>query len=280
MRSIACLLLVAVTFAPQANAKDRTKRGKNLFGLKSSFSRWTKSDKTATSVEPSKNRSTSVKAIPASSATSPNVRLVPLGPSDAIAQTRPYDPEVTRDPLPEEPEKPETSPNQLKKISEINPFADYEPDASTRDNAPCENLCPRPDGLPCERADGTPAPECPEMTFSDDVYMGRNFGPMCYRWEASNNHYNPLYFEDVALERYGHAHHELVQPFVSVGKFGAQLFGLPYQMVLHPVREDVYPLGYYKPGEPAPRLIHQVPLNAKAAAVTAGVYTGLIFALP
>ena len=38
--------------------------------------------------------------------------------------------------------------------------------------------------------------------------------------------YNPLYFEDAPLERYGHTYHHALQPFASVAKFGKQLIGL------------------------------------------------------
>lgn len=174
----------------------------------------------------------------------------------------------------------ETSPDQLKKITDISPFANYEPDTDFGSKDSGNLLCPSPDEMSGDEPSENDLPRCPEVSFSDDQYEGRKFGRMHYHWEASNMHSNPLYFEDVSLERYGHTHRPLVQPFVSVGKFGAQLFGLPYQMTLHPARECIYPLGYYKPGECAPRLIYQVPLNAKAAAATAGFYTGAILALP
>ena len=169
------------------------------------------------------------------------------------------------------------NPGQLKKITEIEPFYDYFPDQKEGED-PCRYLCPRPEGCP-EDADGQY--ECPaEVVLSNDVYPGRHFGPTVFHWEASNLKYNPLYFEDAPLERYGHTWPEPVQPFVSVGKFGLQLVGLPYQMALDPLHKDVYPLGWYRPGECAPKKIYQIPLNGKAAAVEAGVITGLFFLVP
>lgn len=120
----------------------------------------------------------------------------------------------------------------------------------------------------------------PEIQNLPDSSTNRNFVPAHYTWAASNVYHNPLYFEDAALERYGHTHHHLVQPFVSVGKFGAQFVGLPYQMAIDPVWDEQYTLGWYRPGEPAPRLFYQVPWNWKAAATAAGTYTGLIFLFP
>ena len=71
-----------------------------------------------------------------------------------------------------------------------------------------------------------------------------------------------------------------MQPLVSLGRFSVQVVGLPYQMALDPPCKDVYALGYYRPGEPAPKLHHQVPFNARAAALAAVFYTGVGVVLP
>ncbi len=171
---------------------------------------------------------------------------------------------------------PETDPAQLAKITNISPFLTYEPDPETRRTDPLRNICLDD----CPECDERVDYMCPEVFYKESGTLDRYFGDTNFQWTATNVHHNPLYFEDVTLERYGHDHHPLVQPVISVGKFSGQLLGLPYQMVLHPVHEDVYPLGYYRPGEPTPRLLYQIPLNAEAAAVTGAVYTGLFFLLP
>lgn len=99
-----------------------------------------------------------------------------------------------------------------------------------------------------------------------------------YHWMASNLTHDPLYFEDVSLERYGHTYP--LQPFVSISKFGLQVIGLPYQMALNPVDCEQYALGYYRPGDCAPFLRYRIPFNKTAATTAAGVYTGLIFLIP
>ncbi|MBA3312710.1 MAG: hypothetical protein M3552_11840 [Planctomycetota bacterium] len=172
------------------------------------------------------------------------------------------------------------TPAELRKINDILPYFDYEPDPDVDD--PCLYLCPRPDGLPCKQyGEGEYVPACPdEVALGDGPFVPRMMPPSVFAWTASNISYNPLYFEDVQLERYGHTYGECVQPFVSLGKFSAQLIGLPYQMALDPPCKEVYPLGYYRPGEPAPKLFYQVPLNAKAAVIAAGVYTGIGVVLP
>ncbi|MFH5804961.1 hypothetical protein [Alienimonas sp. DA493] len=164
----------------------------------------------------------------------------------------------------------------LSDIRTILPFADYDPNPDPND--PCRNLCPRPAGCP-PPADGSVA-LCPEVTpLSTEPYRPRPVLPVQYRWAAPNITYNPLYFQDVNLERYGH-HHGVLQPAASVAKFSTQLIGLPYQMALDPPHDCETPLGYYRPGDCAPKLHYQIPLNAKAALVQAAAVSGVALILP
>ena len=174
-------------------------------------------------------------------------------------------------------------PHLLKKIGGIKPFFDYEPDPEIAEKEPCRNLCPRPDGKPCKivEKNGETILQCPrEFQLSHEPYAGRNFTESIYTWEASNLHYNPLYFEDPNLERYGNSRRDLVQPFVSMGRFTGQLLALPYQMSIDPVRKEVYPLGYYRPGEYTPKRTSGIPWNTKAAITQGLTATGLVFLLP
>lgn len=189
----------------------------------------------------------------------------------AVPQEKPND-----EALPE----PVTSPMQLKRISEIQPFYDYRPATSIKGEV-CWDLCPRPDGMPCKPDEGGNMPECPsEFRLSDAAYANRMYSDCLYQWRASDQWFNPLYFEDPALERYGHVHHPLVQPFASVGRFGVQLVGLPYQMTIDPVCKKMYNLGYYRPGECTPKKHYRIPWNTHAAIAEAGVWTGLAFIFP
>lgn len=103
---------------------------------------------------------------------------------------------------------------------------------------------------------------------------------MVLQWAPSNLWYHPLYFQDVGLERYGHTHKPWIQPFVSSTKFFGQAVGLPYQMVLHPPRSREFALGYYQPGEWAPKKHYQIPFNEEAAATEFLWITGLILLIP
>ncbi|MCH9652535.1 MAG: hypothetical protein K0U86_08975 [Planctomycetes bacterium] len=174
-------------------------------------------------------------------------------------------------------------PHLLKKIAGINPFFNYEPDPEIAKNEPCRNLCPRPDGKPCKivEKNGETILQCPrEFQLSHEPYAGRNFSESIYTWEASNLNYNPLYFEDPNLERYGNSRKDLVQPFVSMGRFTGQLLALPYQMSIDPLRKRIYPLGYYRPGEYTPKRTSGIPWNTKAAVTQGLAVTGLVFLLP
>lgn len=203
------------------------------------------------------------------------------------SEPAPIQPPETRiaaldDPRPNEGEVPEpvTSPAHLKKISDIQPFYDYHPETALKGEV-CWNLCPRPDGLPCQADENGNVPECPnEFKLGDETYTSRPMSDCLYQWQASNQWHHPLYFEDPSLERYGHAHHDLIQPFVSVARFGVQFAGLPYQMTIDPVCKKMYTLGYYRPGECAPKKYYRIPWNTHAAAAEAGVVTGLFFLFP
>jgi hypothetical protein len=111
-------------------------------------------------------------------------------------------------------------------------------------------------------------------------YEVREHQPTVMQWAPTNLYHHPLYFEDPALERYGHTYHPLVQPFASTGRFAVQLVGLPYQMTLQPVHAKEYTLGWYRPGDCAPKKHYQIPFNEEAALMQAAVASGLILIIP
>ena len=112
------------------------------------------------------------------------------------------------------------------------------------------------------------------------TFKPRAFAENLFAWDASDVFSYPLYFEDKALERYGHTHCCVLQPFASVRRFTGQLLLLPYQMAIKPHHEHRYALGYYRPGEWAPKLHYQIPLNARAALVQAGTIAGAYLIFP
>ena len=131
------------------------------------------------------------------------------------------------------------------------------------------------------RVNGTEGTDFPcECAFGNEQFPGRAWGPTCYTWKASGLCHKPLYFEEVALERYGHSMTPLVQDVVSGAHFFATIPALPYAMALCPPDECQYALGYYRPGDCAPYLVDPIPLNLRAASVQAGVVAAAIILIP
>ena len=224
--------------------------------------------RTTTALPQEPRRRASDSAAPPAPLNSP--RRAPIVPQRPVALELFQDPEDSPDYPGSASVKQDTG---LRPISEIEPFRDYSPDGKDA----CQILCPRPGD--CEEDGDFICP--PPYDFAPEGSTERLFPHLDYYWVASDLYHNPLYFEDPTLERYGHVHcHELLQPLDSMGRFGIRLLGLPYQMALDPVCRRSYALGWYRPGEPAPKLYYQIPWNAKAAATATGVYTGLIFLIP
>lgn len=73
-----------------------------------------------------------------------------------------------------------------------------------------------------------------------------------YYWQSPGISYQPLYFEDVALERYGQSRRGLRQTLVSYGHFFTSAALLPLHMRKDPPYSCDYPLGYCRPGNCAP----------------------------
>lgn len=169
-------------------------------------------------------------------------------------------------------------------IDEILPYYDYVPIRIQEREKDCLVVCPCPAGTDCRKPGGMRTCRCPEdditPPWKEVAYEPRAFEQELFTWDASNVYSNPLYFEDFALERYGHSYPAPIQPFVSIGRFAGQLALLPYQAKIDPCRKRMYPLGYYRPGEWAPKLHYQLPLNVDAALVEAGVVTGMFYIFP
>ncbi|MHB1036288.1 MAG: SHD1 domain-containing protein [Pirellulales bacterium] len=120
----------------------------------------------------------------------------------------------------------------------------------------------------------------PECSLGNEQFQPRNWAAITYTWKASGLCHKPLYFEDVALERYGHSWGPFVQPFVSGAHFFVTVPILPYKMGMEPPCECLYTLGYYRPGSCAPYTIDAFPLSVQGGLWQAGVWTGMIFLIP
>jgi hypothetical protein len=131
-----------------------------------------------------------------------------------------------------------------------------------------------------------PGDSMPRDCWAEAAYAKRPYddrltwGRTTFMWKATALCHKPAYFEDEALERYGHAWGPWLQPLVSGGHFFLTLPIMPYIMGLYPPNECIYTLGYYRPGNCAPYAIDPLPLSIRAALLEGGVWTGMVFLIP
>ena len=119
-----------------------------------------------------------------------------------------------------------------------------------------------------------------ECLLAQTAYQPRQWKPLTMTWKASNLCHQPLYFEDVNLERYGHTHGPLLEPIVSSAHFFANIAILPYRMGVHAPNECQYALGYYRPGSCAPWIKDPFPISARGALAQGAWATGLFWLVP
>lgn len=188
-------------------------------------------------------------------------KRVPYEENDVKTPTEPREliPGIRR-PLPV-PGGPPLKPTQIRKMSDIAPLNDFSKDTEI------------------QRFAAEKAREI-NVRFGGDDYKAREFPEVVMPWSAPLSKYYPLYFQDPALERYGHTHHPLLQPVISSARVSGQLVMMPYQMALNPPWELRSPLGWYRPGDVAPKLRYPFPWNTEAAAIQAASVVGFIYLIP
>jgi hypothetical protein len=130
------------------------------------------------------------------------------------------------------------------------------------------NISPSPGEMP---------QNCP---WGGEPFQPRCWSPVMFTWTASALCHHPLYFEDVQVERYGHALGPWLQPFASATLFYLTLPILPYKMGLELPNECMYTLGYYRPGDCAPYMLDPLPLSVRAGLFEAGAWVGGAAAIP
>jgi hypothetical protein len=90
--------------------------------------------------------------------------------------------------------------------------------------------------------------------------------------------YQPLYFEEVNLERYGRA--RLGQPFLSIGRFFGTIPTIPYQMAVYDPKKPLYWNWTYRAGWGAPRVRELPPFRWNALSIEAISLTGAAALIP
>jgi hypothetical protein len=99
-----------------------------------------------------------------------------------------------------------------------------------------------------------------------------------YHWAPSGLFSNPLYFEDVSLERYGRV--SCGQNVVSGAKFFGTVAILPYKMGVDCPRERQYALGPTRAGNFAPAVCERLPCSLRGMALQASAVTGIGLLFP
>ncbi len=110
------------------------------------------------------------------------------------------------------------------------------------------------------------------------VYRGRHWPRLVSTIPASVTRYQPLYFEDKNVERYGWDA-GIFQPFLSTGKFYLDLALLPYNLGAQPPWSLEYNAGYALPGDPEPYRLYLPRCSVSGASLEALAVLGII-ALP
>ena len=112
------------------------------------------------------------------------------------------------------------------------------------------------------------------------------FGPAtrmwdgCYMvktWRSPNLAYQPLYFEQPNLERYG-IQRGVFQPVYSGVHFFTSVALLPYQTGVRRPHECEYGLGHYRPGDCAPAIRNRLEWSPRGL-IRQGVVAGGLIAL-
>ena len=82
-----------------------------------------------------------------------------------------------------------------------------------------------------------------------------NFQNRIASWCAPNIRYQPLYFENVGLERYGYnPHGDIWQPAASALHFGTSFAILPVSTIREHPADCTWPLGFCRPGSLSPQI--------------------------
>ncbi len=83
-------------------------------------------------------------------------------------------------------------------------------------------------------------------------------------WVAPVFCHQPLYFEDIMLERHGHERLPPLQPILSGVRFFTTIATQPYLAYLNPPFRESYNTGNYRPGSAAPGLRQRAPYDKGA----------------
>lgn len=111
------------------------------------------------------------------------------------------------------------------------------------------------------------------------LLVDRPYEPWNYYWTATAFCHQPLYFEQVNVERYGH-NAGILQPAVSAAHFFITVPILPYKMGMDHPHDCIYTLGHSRPGDCNAWERHDLRFSLCGVIAQGAFTTGLVFALP
>lgn len=103
-----------------------------------------------------------------------------------------------------------------------------------------------------EKAEVAPQDRSVELDYGDGIWMDQFTEPTVFNWVAPDIYYAQLYFEDVSLERYGQTSGPYRQFIRSGIHFYRAVATLPNKYRNARPYELESPLGFCRPGSPAP----------------------------
>ncbi len=109
--------------------------------------------------------------------------------------------------------------------------------------------------------------------------VGRPWPVKTKQWAATGYCHQPLYFQEINLERYGHNFGPVLQPFVSGAAFFGRVPLLPYMMAADHPWECKYTLGRYRSGNGVPFRHTRLPHSTPGTVLEAAIITGMVFAI-
>ncbi len=135
------------------------------------------------------------------------------------------------------------------------------------------NIAPPKGEMPVNLAQQQMQSQLPQLL------QDRPYEPWNYYWTATAFCHQPLYFEQVNVERYGH-NAGCLQPAVSAAHFFITIPMLPYKMGQDHPCDCVYTLGHSRPGDCNAWEPHDLRCSTWGALAQGVVVTGIVFAMP
>jgi hypothetical protein len=121
----------------------------------------------------------------------------------------------------------------------------------------------------------------PELVLQGPNVEGddeRGFTAQTFQWSASRLSHEPLYFEDIPLERYGQT--RCLQPAWSAAHFFGSVALLPYKVGLNAPHDCIYTLGHVRPGDCSRPVRERLPFSWRGAALEAAAAAGVVSLFP